>query len=77
MERHPLDVLSLAFGLLFAAAGLLLIGGKPAAIDGLPLSWIGPVFAVGVGVLLLVAARPERSADVPDEGPDSGDPELG
>jgi hypothetical protein len=77
MERHRLDVFSLAFGLLFAGAGLLLLGGRPAAIDGLPMAWIGPLFAIGLGVMLLVAARPERTAEAPDETADAGDPELG
>jgi hypothetical protein len=76
MERHRLDVLSLAFGLLFAVAGLLLVGGRPAAIDVLPLPWIGPLFAVGFGVLLIVAARPQRPAGMADESAEARDSEL-
>jgi len=71
MERHRTDMLSLVFGLLFAAVGLLLIGGRPAAIGGLPMAWIGPAVAIGLGLLLLYAARTPRMAkpgtDEPDE----------
>jgi hypothetical protein len=60
MERHRLDALSLIFGLLFVAAGLLLLSGGPALGDNLPMEWVGPLVAIGLGAVLLLAARPER-----------------
>jgi hypothetical protein len=69
MERHRLDALSLVFGLLFVAAGLLLLSGGPALGHNLPMEWVGPLVAIGLGAVLFFAARPER--DKPD--PDAGD----
>jgi len=54
MHRHPTDLLSLVFGLAFAAAGLVLLAGA----DGtLSLSWVAPLAAVALGILLIGAAR--------------------
>jgi cytochrome c-type biogenesis protein CcmH/NrfF len=70
MERHRFDALSLVFGLLFVAAGLLLLSGGPALSQSLPMEWVGPLVAIGLGAVLLLAARPEREkAD--DEGVDA------
>ena len=60
MERHSLDALSLTFGLLFVAAGLLLLSGGPALGNNLPMEWVGPLVAIGLGAVLFLAARPER-----------------
>jgi hypothetical protein len=60
MERHRLDALSLVFGLPFVAVGLLLLSGGPALSHDLPMQWVGPMVAIGLGVLLFLAARPER-----------------
>jgi len=60
MERHRFDALSLVFGLLFVAAGLLLLSGGPAPGQSLPMEWVGPLVAIGLGAVLLLAARPER-----------------
>ena len=62
MERHRVDALSLVFGLVFATAGLLLLGGGPTLVDRLPMAWVGPIVAIGLGVIVLLAARPEREA---------------
>jgi hypothetical protein len=76
MERHRLDGLSLVFGLLFAAAGLALLGGGPSLVDRLPMAWVGPIAAIGLGVILVVGARPERdspsvNADEPESPAES------
>jgi hypothetical protein len=58
MSRHPADLVSLAFGLLFAAIGLFLLSGGGA----LSLAWVGPLTAVVLGALLILAARSSRTA---------------
>jgi hypothetical protein len=72
MERHRLDALSLVFGLLFVAAGLLLLSGGPALGHNLPMEWVGPLVAIGLGAVLLLAARPER--EKPDDEEVDADP---
>lgn len=67
MDRHRPDALSLVFGLIFAAAGMLLVGGGPTVVDRLPMAWVGPIVAIGLGVILLLAARPERENPSDDD----------
>jgi len=62
MTRHPVDLLSFVTGLLVLGLGLLLLSG---GLGGLALEWVGPAVAIGLGVLIIFAARPERR---PDEG---------
>lgn len=62
MKRHPVDLLSFGAGLLVLATGLLLLTGS---LDSLRLEWAGPIVAIGVGVLIVVAAR-RRADDEPD-----------
>lgn len=57
MTRHSPDLLSLVFGLLFVAAGLVLLSGDSGALS---LTWVGPLMAIVIGVLLVVAARSTR-----------------
>jgi hypothetical protein len=64
MSRHPADLLSLAFGLLFAAIGLVLLSGDTGALS---LAWVGPLTAIALGALLFLAARSSRTG--PDERP--------
>ena len=64
MTRHPADLISLTFGLLFAAIGVLLLFGR---IDDLRLDWVLPAATVILGVLLIVVARSRRSQ--PDDEP--------
>lgn len=60
MERHELDLTSLALGVVFVALGLVY------AVDGagwaeLDLRWIAPVLLLGLGGAGLAAAlRPPR-----------------
>lgn len=67
MPRHPADFLSLIFGLLFAAVGLVLLSGGGSAVS---MAWVGPLVAVGLGALLLLAARSRHR--IPDEQPPEG-----
>lgn len=62
MGRHPADLLSMAFGLLFAAIGLVLLSGDRGALS---LAWVGPLAAIALGALLVLAARSTRPD--PDE----------
>jgi len=55
MGRHPVDLLSLIAGLLFLGVGLLLLSG---GLGDLALEWAGPAVAIGLGVLIIIAARP-------------------
>jgi len=57
MRRHEFDPLSFVFGLLFAGTGLVLLGGGGVAA-GLAVPWAGPVVAIGLGIVMVIAARP-------------------
>ena len=58
MKRHPTDLLSLTFGLCFAALGLVLLSGSSGALS---LAWLGPIVAIVLGALLVLAARSTRA----------------
>jgi hypothetical protein len=66
MARHPADLLSLVSGLIVLAFGLLLLTG---GIGDVPMEWVGPAVAIGLGVLILLAARvrPEPSEGISTE----------
>jgi hypothetical protein len=77
MQRHRLDALSLAFGLAFVAVGLLLLSGGPALSNNLPMEWVGPLVAIGLGTVLFFAARPERDrSTLEDPEPEPPQPET-
>lgn len=59
MSRHHADFLSLAFGLLFVAIGLVLLSGGSGALS---LEWVGPLTAIVLGALLFLAARSSSPA---------------
>ena len=62
MNPHRFDPVSFVFGAIFVLAGLLLLGG---GTNGLPMEWAGPLVAVLLGLVILLAARPRppRSED--------------
>jgi len=68
VTRHPTDLLSLLAGLAVLGLGLLLLSG---GVGDIPFEWVGPMAAIGVGALILVAARPRHTASEP--GPDASD----
>jgi hypothetical protein len=72
MTRHPFDGLSFLFGLLFAALGLLLLGGD-AVRASVALPWAGPIAAIGLGLILVIAARPRRDRGTDDGADSDGD----
>ena len=70
MRRHPVDLLSFISGLLVLAVGLLLLSGN---LDQVPMEWVGPVAAIGLGVVIAGAAvtaqvRPEDPVEADAEG---------
>jgi hypothetical protein len=71
MNQHRFDALSFIFGGLFLVAGLLLLTG---GVDGLQMQWVGPLVALGLGVVILIAARPrDRETAAADESAADGD----
>lgn len=74
MKRHPVDVISLVFGLVFLAIGIPLA----LADSGFELvrgRWVAPGLLIAIGVVVLVSTLPNRSpARVGDGvGDDDGD----
>lgn len=67
MSRHRTDLLSLAFGLCFAAVGLVLLSGSSGALS---LAWVGPIVAIVLGGLLVLAARSTRTPSEADGAPE-------
>lgn len=64
MARHPADLLSLTFGIPFAAIGMILLSGST---DWLSLEWVGPLAAIVLGGALILVAR--SSGPARDEEP--------
>jgi hypothetical protein len=61
MRRHELDPLSLVFGLLLTGLGLVFLADR---VDlAVRARWLWPVLLLGVGVAILLGARPRRAAD--------------
>jgi len=60
MNRHPFDAVSFVFGLLYLGIGLVLVTDTAGAI---PMNWVGPAAAIGVGAVILFAAWPRRARD--------------
>ena len=67
--RHSPDLVSLTFGVLFAAIGILLLFGQ---LDGIRLDWLIPVIVVVLGVLLIVLASPIGRKPKLDDEPTDG-----
>jgi hypothetical protein len=59
VTRHPADLLSLVAGLAVLGLGLVLLSG---GVGDMPMEWVGPAVAIGLGALILFAARPAREA---------------
>jgi len=70
VTRHAADLLSLVAGLAVLGLGLVLLSG---GVGDLPMEWVGPVVAIGVGVLILIAARQNRGTDRDEPAPGPSD----
>ena len=57
MTRHDTDLVSLAFGLLFAAIGLGILADARFAVSW---AWLAPAIAIGFGVILIAAGWRRR-----------------
>lgn len=68
MERHPANLFSLLFGLFFTVVGLVLLSG---GVEAVSMAWAGPLVAIGLGGLLLLAARSSRSRHADEPPPES------
>lgn len=68
MKRHPLDPLSLVFGLLFTGIALMFLGGHRSVADlGAAWLWPAPIIAAGLLVFLYGAKRMLRSEPAPTD----------
>lgn len=69
MRRHAVDAISLVFGVIFAATGAVFLFGN-VDISRIPPAWTWPIPLMIVGALIiLLAVRRDRPADVPAEQP--------
>lgn len=85
MRTHRFEAVSLVFGLLFTAVGLLFLGGN-LDIWRLDWSWFWPAVLTLAGVVVLLSARSDVARretevpadhDTPDAGmPDPYDPDM-
>jgi hypothetical protein len=57
MARHPVDLFSFVCGLLVLSIGLLLLSGN---LGQVPMEWVGPLAAIGLGVVIAGAAYSAR-----------------
>lgn len=72
MRRHPIDALSLAFGLVFVGlAGALLTPGLGLATLASP--WLWPTLLIVLGAVLLVSSLPRPRTSTQGDLPDGAD----
>ena len=67
MTRHVVDAVSFTFGVIVLIAGIMLLSGRP---NTDALEWVGPLAAIGLGVVILIATVPRRRAGSPEEALD-------
>jgi cytochrome c oxidase subunit IV len=59
MQRHPLNLVSLVFGLAFVVVGVPFLLDRPDVLFG-DWSWGWPLLAIAVGAALLLSSRRDR-----------------
>jgi hypothetical protein len=62
MNRHPADLVSLAFGLLFSVIGLVVLANDQLALSW---EWLAPTMVIALGAIFIAAGWRRRPA--PDE----------
>lgn len=67
MKRHPLDPLSLIFGVLFAGMGLAFLVTR-LDITNANLRWIWPLPLLGLGAFMIAFGMHRSSEAAPDDG---------
>jgi hypothetical protein len=60
MTRHPVDFVSLPFGVLFAVIGLVMLAGDQLALTW---EWLAPATVIGLGAILIAAGWNRRTTD--------------
>ncbi len=60
MNRHQTDLLSLAFGALFAAVATVMLFGDLAAVSW---EWVAPIVLIAIGAMVIAAARPRHRTE--------------
>jgi uncharacterized membrane protein HdeD (DUF308 family) len=69
VKRHPVDVISLIFGLIFVGIAAWWLLARVSSI-ALPVGWVVAIALVVIGTIgLLAAIRPARRAPDPDQPP--------
>jgi len=58
MTRHPIDFVSLAFGVLFAVIGLVMLAGDRLALSW---EWLAPATVIALGAILITAGWTRRT----------------
>lgn len=72
MGRHPADLVSLGFGVLFTLTGLTFLLGDVPLLRAVQLRWLVPLLVLFLGLWLLVSsAVPERRVE--QDGEDAGE----
>jgi hypothetical protein len=66
MKRHPLDPLSLIFGVLFAGLGLAFLLTR-VDITSANLRWIWPLPLLGLGALMIALGAHRSSEPAPED----------
>lgn len=74
MERHPLDLISLGFGVLFALTGLAFLLGDVPLLRVVQLRWLVPLLVLVLGLWLL-ASSAVSSRRVEGDGGEAPEPE--
>jgi hypothetical protein len=64
MTRHAFDAVSFTFGVIILIGGVMLLSGRP---NTDALEWVGPLAAIALGVVILIATLPRRRATTDDE----------
>jgi len=62
------DATATASNLLFVGAGLVFLGGS--RVGSVSLAWTGPMVAIGLGILIVIAVRPRSNRRADDDAPE-------